>query len=69
MKKVVKYLNGLRYDIQGELSLVNPTGIDEAYKYALREEERIQRRQSTKGIFGTRGRGGQLSGRGKTINH
>ena len=40
-EKVARYLNGLRYDIQEELSLVNPTGIDEAYQYALRAEERI----------------------------
>ena len=40
-KNVVRYLNGLRYDIQDELSLVNPIGIDEAYQYELREEERI----------------------------
>ena len=40
-EKVSKYLNGLRYDIQDELSLINPTGVDEAYQYALREEERI----------------------------
>ena len=40
-EKVSRYLNGLRYDIQDELSLVNPTGIDEAYQYALRAEERI----------------------------
>ena len=40
-EKVAKYLNGLRYDIQDELSLVNPMGINEAYQYALRVEERI----------------------------
>ena len=50
--KVARYLNGLRYDIQDEFSMVNPTGIDEAYQYALRAEERIQRRQSTRIIFG-----------------
>ena len=66
VEKVAKYLNGLRYDIQDELSLVNPTGIDEAYQYALRVEERIQRRQSTRGRFGARNRGGKFSGRSKT---
>ena len=30
-KKVARYLNGLIYDIQDEISLVNPIGIDEAY--------------------------------------
>ena len=34
-KKVARYLNGLRYDIQDGLSLVNPMGIDEAYQYVL----------------------------------
>ena len=58
VEKVARYLNGLRYDIQDELSLVNPTGIDESYQYALRAEERIQKRHSTRGKFGTRGRGG-----------
>ena len=29
--KVAIYLNGLRYGIQDELSLVNPTSIDETY--------------------------------------
>ena len=56
-EKVAKYLNGLRYDIQDELSMVNPTRIDEAYKYALRVEERLQRKQSTRGIFGAQSRG------------
>ena len=41
IEKVVIYLNGLRYDIQDEISLVNPIGVDEAYQYALRVEERI----------------------------
>ena len=68
VEKVAKYLNGLRYDIQDELNLVNPTWIDEAYQYALREKERIQRRQSTRGRFGTRSRGGQFGGRSKAIN-
>ena len=40
-EKVARYLNGLRYDIQDELSLVNPIGVDEAYQYALRVEEGI----------------------------
>ena len=67
-EKVARYLNDLRYDIQDELSLVNPTNIDETYQYALREEERIQRRKSTRGRFGTRGRGGWLGGQSKAIN-
>ena len=67
-KKVARHFNGLRYDIQNELSLVSPIGVDEAYQYALRVEERIQRRQSTREKFGTRGRGGQSGGKSKAIN-
>ena len=51
-EKVARYLNGFRYDIQDEVNLVNPTGIDEAYQYALRAKERIHRRHSTRGRFG-----------------
>lgn len=68
IEKVSWYLNGLRYDIQDELSLVNPTGVDESYKFALREEERIHRRKSTRGKFCTRSRGGQSGGKSKAIN-
>ena len=61
-EKVARYLNGLRYDIQDELSSVSPIDVDEAYQYALKAAERIQRRQSTIG------RGGQSGGKGKSIN-
>jgi len=30
-EKVARYLNGLGYDIQDELSFINPTGVYEAY--------------------------------------
>lgn len=43
IEKVARYLNGLRFDIQDGLSLVSPTSVDEAYQYALKAEERIQR--------------------------
>ena len=68
IEKVAIYLNGLRYDIQDELSLVNPIDIGESYQYALRAEERIQRRQTTRVNYSTRGRGGQSSGKGKSIS-
>ena len=57
-EKVARYLNGLRYYIEDELCLVNPTGVDEAYQYALRVEERIQMRWCPRAKFGSRGRGG-----------
>ena len=67
-KKVARYLNGLKFDIQDELSLVSPTSVDESYQYALKAEERIQRRYSNRGKYGARGREGQSGRKGKAIN-
>ena len=57
-KKVARYINGLRFHIQDELSLVSLTNVDEAYPYELKVEERIPRRKSNRGKYGARGRGG-----------
>lgn len=67
-EKIARYLNGLRFDIQDELSLVSPTSVDGAYQYALKAKERIQRKHSNRGKYGPRSRGGQSSGKGKAIN-
>ena len=39
------------------MSLISPKNVDEAYQLALKAEDKIQRRQSSKQKFGTRGRG------------
>ena len=57
VEKVGRYLNDLRFDIQDELSLVNPTSVDEAYQYALKAEERIKRRHGNRGKYGAIGIG------------
>ena len=44
IEKVARYINGLWFDMHNELSLVSPTSVDEAYQYALKEEERIHRK-------------------------
>lgn len=36
MEKVARYLNGLRFNIQYEISLLVPKTIDECFKVALR---------------------------------
>ena len=64
-KKTTRYINGLRMDIQEEMSMLSPSTMEEAYLYALRVEEKINRKQA----FG-RGKGvakgrGQITGRGK----
>jgi hypothetical protein len=40
-EKVVIYLNGLRYEIQDELSMVTIRTIEDAYQMALKAEEKL----------------------------
>ena len=68
-EKTTKYINGLRIDIQEEMSMLSPNAMEEAYQYTLKAEEKI----SIKQIFG-RGRGvaksrGQMTGRGRVPVH
>ena len=59
-ENVARYLNGLRYDIQDELSMVTIRTIEDAYQMALKAKEKLSRKQ------GQRGRGRSQS-RGKTV--
>jgi hypothetical protein len=59
-EKVARYLNGLRYDIQDELSMVTIRTIEDAYHMALKAEEKLGRKQ------GQRGRG-RSQPRGKSV--
>jgi hypothetical protein len=59
-EKVARYLNGLRYDIQDELSMVTIRTVEDAYQMALKDEEKLIRRQ------GQRGRG-RSQPRGKAV--
>ena len=56
-KKTTRYINGLRMDIQEEMSMLSPSAMEEAYQYALRAEEKISRKQT----FG-RGKGAAKGG-------
>ncbi|KAH9292214.1 hypothetical protein KI387_042602, partial [Taxus chinensis] len=60
LEKVARYINGLRFNIQDEISLLTPKTIEEAYQIALKAEEKIARRQNTV----SRGRGRSFRGRG-----
>ena len=51
-EKKTRYINGLRMDIQEEMSMLSPSVMEEAYQYALKAEEKISGKQT----FG-RGRG------------
>jgi hypothetical protein len=59
-EKVARYLNGLRYDIQDELSMLTIRTVEDAYQMALKAEEKLSRKQ------GQRGRG-RSQPRGKTV--
>jgi hypothetical protein len=48
-EKVSRYLNGLRHDIQDELSMVTIRTIEDAYQMALKAEEKLSRKQGQRG--------------------
>ena len=39
-EKVSRYMNGLRYDIQDEMSMMNLRNVEDAYQMALKAEEK-----------------------------
>ena len=44
-EKVARYLNGLRYDIQDEISMLMNRMVEDAYQLALKDEEKLRRKQ------------------------
>ncbi|XP_059068892.1 uncharacterized protein LOC131859313 [Cryptomeria japonica] len=54
-EKVARYLNGLKFSIQDEMSMVIPRTVDECFQMALRAEEKLRRR----GDQNYRGKGGR----------
>jgi uncharacterized protein YjbK len=44
-EKVARYLNGLRYDIQDELSMTTIRTVEDAYQMALKVEEKMGRKK------------------------
>lgn len=45
-EKVVRYINGIAFNIQDEMSMLRVSIVEEAYQYALKAEEKMRRRQS-----------------------
>jgi hypothetical protein len=60
-EKFARYMNGLRYDIQDEMSMVTIRMVEDAYQMALKAEEKLSRKQ------GQRGRG-RSQPRGKSVS-
>ena len=63
-EKTTRYVNGLKLDIQDEIVLLSPKTVEEAYKMALKAEEKLPRKKSTKGRGNFHGKGSQ-GGKGK----
>ena len=43
-EKVARYINGLRFNIQDEIGMLNIASVEDAYQYALRAKEKLKRR-------------------------
>jgi hypothetical protein len=43
-EKVTKYVNGLRYEVQDELSMMSMRTMEDAYQFALKAEEKLARK-------------------------
>jgi hypothetical protein len=58
-EKVARYINGLRYEIQDEISMMTMRTVEDAYQVALKVEEKLARKQSqrNRGKSPNRGRG------------
>jgi len=61
LEKVARYVNGLRYEIQDEISLLNLKSIEDAYQAALKAEEKLGRKQNQ------RNRDKNLAKKGRTF--
>ena len=64
LEKKARYINGLRLDIQDEISILSPRIIEEAYQCALKAEEKIARKQnSSRGVVLLEGEENKLENR------
>jgi hypothetical protein len=59
-EKVARYMNGLRYKIQDEMSMMTIQMVEDAYQMDLKEKEKLSRKK------GQRGRG-RSQARGKSV--
>jgi hypothetical protein len=45
-EKFYRYINGLRYEIQDEISMMSVRTVEDAYQISLKVEEKLSRKQS-----------------------
>jgi hypothetical protein len=60
-EKVTRYINGLRYDFQYEMSMMTIRNVEDSYQMALRAEEKLARNQGQKGRGISQSRGKAIS--------
>ena len=48
-EKVVRYINGPRYEIQDEINMMSVRTIEDSYQFMLKEEENLAMKQSHRG--------------------
>ena len=44
-EKVVRYINGLRYEIQDEISMMSISTMEDAYQFSLKVEDKLSRKK------------------------
>jgi hypothetical protein len=44
-EKIARYINGLRYEIQEEISMINVSKVEDDYQEALKAEEKLDRKK------------------------
>jgi hypothetical protein len=60
-EKVARYINGLRYDIQYEMSMVTIQTVEDAYQMALKAEEKLSQKESQRGLGRSQPRGKEVA--------
>jgi hypothetical protein len=58
-EKTSRYINGMRYEIQEEISMIYVSKVEDSYQVTLNVEEKLARKQNqqTKGENSSRGKG------------
>jgi hypothetical protein len=63
-EKVARFINGLRYEIQDEISMMSVRKVEDVYQFALKAEEKLARKKIQQG------RGRSLApNKGKGVAH
>jgi hypothetical protein len=59
-EKVARYMNGLRYDIQDEMSMMTIRNVENDYQIALKDEEKLSWKQGQRGQGRSQARGKKI---------